>query len=108
MKRFLIALVVFVILAGLCFGPRLLHSLYRAATPESVMQSNLKEYARLASEELHLTGTAKIDAQKKRYRLFLWFHARGFPIDEGDGAVSFWQPWSDLIGYWEGDHGSGF
>ena len=72
------------------------------------MQNQRSEYSRLENSELRLTGAAKIDAQKTKYKLYLWFHARGFPIDEGDEPVSLWQPWIDLINYWRRDDGSRF
>jgi hypothetical protein len=108
MRLLFTRLAILVLLAVLLWGPNVIQALYRSATPDSVMQSQRKEYSRLDNAEVHLTGTAKIENQKARYKLFLWFHARGFPIDESDGEVSFWQPWRDLFGYWCGDDGSRF
>jgi hypothetical protein len=93
---------------GLMFfliGPLAIHAGYRAATPDSIMQDRVKEYNRLENAELQLTGPARIENAKTRGKLFLWFHARGHPIDEGDEESSLWQPWIDLIGYWVGDDG---
>jgi hypothetical protein len=53
-----------------------------------------------------LTGASKTNSQKARHKLFLWFHARGFPIDEGDEEYSLWRPWVELLDYWRGDDGA--
>jgi hypothetical protein len=72
------------------------------------MQNQRTEYSRLENSELLLTGTDKINAEKTRYKLFLWFYARGFPIDESDEPPPLWQPWIELMDYWRGDDGSRF
>jgi hypothetical protein len=90
------------------FGPDLVHAFYQSMTPDSVMQNQRTEYSRLDNSELKLTADARTDVEKKKYKLFLWFHARGFPIDEGDTPTPIWQPWTELIEYWEGDDGSRF
>jgi hypothetical protein len=90
------------------WGPSAIHAYYRTATPEEVMKSQLAQYSRLEKDELLFKGEAKIKVQKQRYQLFLWFHTRNFPIDESDEPAPIWQPWSDLIQYWDGDDGSQF
>jgi hypothetical protein len=90
------------------FGPSAIHAGYRAATPDAVVQDRRTEYQRLANGELRLTGAAKRASETTRGKLYLWFHARGFSIDEGDEETSLWQPWRDLIDYWRGDDGSRF
>ena len=108
-KVFLISLPLLVIgYSVFVFGPRLIQAHYRSATPDSDMQAQRAEYTRLANSELKLTGEAKISSEKKRYKLSLWLLARGFDIDGTDAEPSIWQPWTDLINYWEDDDGSRF
>ena len=81
-------------------GPSLIHRVYRAITPDSLMQSKRAEYTRLANNELHLQGDELVANAKARYKIYLWIHARGDCIDEGDGDPT--PIWSDLIDYWRG------
>jgi hypothetical protein len=93
------------------FGPIVIHKIYAYTTPESVMIAQRKEYSRLEKAEDTLTGADKVKIQKDRYKLYLWFNARGFPIDEGDGCdnrVHFGEPWRNLLDYWRDDDGSRF
>jgi hypothetical protein len=41
-------------------------------------------------------------SESAREKLFLWFHARGLSIDEGDEDQPLWHPWSELFQYWGG------
>ncbi|MGB8354165.1 MAG: hypothetical protein WCD79_09785, partial [Chthoniobacteraceae bacterium] len=100
----LTALVLFIIVILFLFVPVFIHTHYRSKTPDAVMKSQREEYSRLENSELHLTGVARIASEKKRDKLYLWFHARGFPIDEGDGGTPLWQDWSDLFDYWRSDN----
>ena len=104
--RYLFAL--FLVFVAFLFGPWLIHAGYRAATPEAVVQSQRAEYSRLANGESQLTEEARTASEKTRYKLYLWFHARGLTIDEGHESPPLWQPWSDLIDYWRDDDGSRF
>ena len=90
------------------FAPLLIHAVYRSVTPDALIQGRRAEYARMASEELVLAGTAKQSSEKARYQLYLWFHARGLSIDEGHAGGVFWQRWCDLINYWRDDDGKHF
>ena len=93
------------------FGPLVIRHIYASATTKSIMDEQRKEYSRLEQEEDDLTGLKKIKMQKDRYKLYLWFNARGFPIDEGDGCdnkIHLWEPWQNLIDYWRDDDGSRF
>ncbi len=58
--------------------------------------------------ESELTDAARNASERTRYKLYLWFHARGFSIDKGHEAASLWQSWSDLIDYWGDDDGLRF
>jgi hypothetical protein len=105
-KRLLAGILVLVLLALFFRGPSIIQTLYRHATPDSDMQAKRREYSRLDNAEIHLSGAAKVESQRARYKLYLWFYARGFPIDDGDGEVPFSQPWRNLIDYWDNDDGS--
>ena len=88
------------------FGPQIIHAAYRMNTPDAVIQKQRIEYSHLEDSELQLTGQGRIASQKARHKLFLWFHARGCSIDEGDREVPLWHPWKELIQYWS--FGDGF
>jgi hypothetical protein len=107
-RRFILVIGIFSALTFFVLGPELIHLIYRVFTPDSVMLEKRSQYSWMAETESTLSGAKKIQIQKDRYKLFLWFHARGFPIDEGDESLPFWQPWKDLIDHWRGDDGSRF
>jgi hypothetical protein len=90
-------------------GPIGIRKVYAYTTPESILKAKRAEYSKLEQAEDTSTGSTKIKFQKERYKLYLWFNARGFPIDEGDGCdnrIHLWEPWQRLINYWRGDDGS--
>lgn len=81
-------------------GPSAIHAAYRATTSAATIQNQRAEYRRLDEAELGLFGADKTANQNVRYKLFLWFHARGLNIDEGDGDLPIWHPWTELFRYW--------
>jgi hypothetical protein len=83
------------------FGPNCIHLFYWVQTPETVILSNRFDYNILEGEESRLDPKAQEVSIKKRFALFLWFHARGLDIDEGDEARSIWHPWNELMDYWK-------
>ena len=70
-------------------------------TPEAVIAAKRLDYDELADEESSLPPVAQEASIKKRHALFLWFHARGLNIDEGDEEHSIWHPWNELMEYWK-------
>ena len=100
--RIITALAVAVLAPATVFfiGPSVIHAAYRATTSAATMQSQRAEYRRLDEGESVLSGADKAASQNARYKLFLWFHARGLDIDEGDEDHPLWHPWTELFGYW--------
>lgn len=81
-------------------GPSAIHTAYRATTPAATIQSRRADYQRLAEAELGLSGIDLTTSQRARYKLSLWFHARGLNIDEDDEDHPLWHPWTELLSYW--------
>lgn len=100
--RIITALVLGVLALAMVFfiGPSVIHECYRATTSAATIQSQRAEYRRLDEGESGLSGADKSASQNARSKLFLWFHARGLDIDEGDEDHPLWQSWTELFGYW--------
>jgi hypothetical protein len=94
-------MVAFGLVLVILFGPNCIHFVYWVQTPETVILSNRFDYNILEGEESRLDPKAQEVSIKKRFALFLWFHARGLDIDEGDEARSIWHPWNELMDYWK-------
>ena len=96
--------VVFVlILAALSvsiYNASIVHFYYRVTTGKGDRGENTARYHYLALEELKLTGSDRVLIRKERKKLYYWFHARGWDIDEDEESQS--RPWDDLRIYWEG------
>ncbi|MBB5033823.1 hypothetical protein [Prosthecobacter vanneervenii] len=86
------------------WGPHCIQLFYYFTTPPAVISSHRQEYQRLANEESDLATEARMASIRQRSALYLWFHARGLNIDEGDDHESQWEsikrPWQELIQYW--------
>ena len=86
-------------------GADSIHLFYRLMTPEAVILSNRSNYETLANGERGLSSEAQEASTRRRHELYLWFHARGLNIDEGDDHESLWQsfkhPWLELMEYWK-------
>jgi hypothetical protein len=102
--RIITALAVAVLALAMVFfiGPSVIHEAYRATTSAATIESRRAEYRRLDEGESVLSGADKAASQNARYKLFLWFHARGLNIDEGDEDYPLWHPWTELFVYWRG------
>ena len=100
--RIITALIVTVLALAIVFfiGPSIIHAAYHATTSAATIQSQRAEYHRLDEAESGLSDTDKAINQNARHTLFLWFHARGLNIDEGDEDYPFWHPWAELLSYW--------
>lgn len=90
-KRIFIALVLACVL-GYYFIPTVIHSTYRFNTNEDLIITNKKLYNSLSQDNLNRN---KLDS------LYLWFHARGLPIDEDHNKISKSEQWKELISYWK-------
>lgn len=90
-----------VLLAVIFGGPHGIHLFYWLMTPKAVIADKRLDYETLAAAESRLSPVAQEASIKKRQALFLWFHARGLNIDEGDEERSIWHPWQELMEYWK-------
>ncbi len=84
-------------------GPSLIHLGYRAVTSTSDRHTQTERYHFLANTEVSdksLSEDQRESLRQERMRLFFWFHARGWNIDEGDEDRSWLHPWSELIQHW--------
>ncbi len=87
----------------LIVGPTVIHFAYRSITPLSTKESQIKRYQSLATAETFdgsLSEDERVKMRKERMNLFYWFHSRGWNIDEGDEAHSWFHPWFELVRYW--------
>ena len=94
-----------VIIVVVLAGPSFIHLGYRLATPASTRKAQAARYDFLANAEVFdktLSDGARQRMQGERVRLFYWFHARGWKIDEGDDKTSLLKPWRELFRYWKG------
>ena len=104
-KRVLVLLIALVLIL-FYFGPSLIHSIYRAGTPESERETNRSRYHELASKEVGnkpvmISERGQISEEKKK--LLYWFHARGWAIDEGSHESALEERkrhWRELFKYW--------
>jgi hypothetical protein len=97
-----VTLVVGVLLVAL-MGPSLIHLGYRAVTPSAVRRAQTDRYHFLANTEVSdksLSEEQRESLRQERMRLFYWFHARGWNIDEDDEDRSWLHPWRELIQHW--------
>jgi len=103
---------VLLILLGLCagcfFGPTLIHWSYRLGTTDVEREAKKGRYHELAHKEAFVrknAGAGREKPSEERRRIFYWFHARGWPIDEGwcgEGMLGEKKrQWRDLFQYWE-------
>ena len=87
----------------------LIHLAYRVTTPTSTKQIQTERYDYLANAEAFdksLSEEQRVRMQNERLRLFYWFHARGWNIDEGDEDSSWLQSWYELIRHWTSNQGA--
>lgn len=86
------------------FGPSLIHAVYRSGTSENERMGNKIRYDRLVFLGENAEGPVKERLDQERRRIFYWFHARGWNIDEGwhdsKPAGTTIREWRDLITYW--------
>lgn len=73
------------------WGPNVIHASYRGGVSETDKTELKAKYNNLTNQE-------------ERMKIYLWFHARGWNIDEG-WHENFLQKkkrdWSELIQYWQ-------
>ncbi|MDA7867610.1 hypothetical protein N9C66_00190 [Akkermansiaceae bacterium] len=93
-------LLVLVFVSAACFfgGPWMIHRAYRLTTSEAERDGSKIRYHRLASSERLAEGAELVEMRVERMRLYYWFHARGWAIDEGDHEEH--RPWRELFNHW--------
>jgi hypothetical protein len=98
--------VVFLFGAVFFFGPDVIHALYLAQTPTSLIKEQKDNYFRLENHEIGLHGQALAESQNERERICLWLSAQGVVDFDGEGSDTpppICQPWADLANYWRGE-----
>lgn len=102
-QRYLIlvgcALIVFLI--TFFSGPSAIWKTYQQSTSEKEKRERALRYHALANAELAMDDRSRFKSQEERLRLYYWFHARGWGIDEGHEDSSILDRWRDLIGHWK-------
>jgi hypothetical protein len=97
------------ILAALCTGyfagPALIHRAHRLTTSNSERRLMKQRYHELVAKEWDrsLADADRAQASKSRWAIYYWFHARGWPIDEGwhEGPLQETaRHWRELFQYW--------
>lgn len=88
------------ILLGYFFLPDLIHrwNLYHTSEDEVVKAKTT--YHELANSLNR--GVSSAEAEEKLHSIYLWFHVRGLPIDEGHGGLSKVTEWNEIIRYYQG------
>lgn len=95
------------LMAGLYFGPAMIHLGYRFGTEASEREENKVLYNQLANQVARAEGLSEAERAEitgEKNRVFLWFHARGWNIDEGWHESALGEKrrhWRELFQYWE-------
>jgi hypothetical protein len=88
------------ILVTFFWAPPVIWKAYREDTSEKEKTEKTRRYHHLANTEHLMDERSRLASQRERLRLFYWFHARGWPIDEGHEGSSTLGHWRDLVRYW--------
>ncbi len=88
------------LITGFLLGPVLLHLGYRAATTPEEKAQKEKTYFELAHAEFSMTAEALQKSRHERRKIYHWFHARGWDIDEGHETPPFAESWRQLFRHW--------
>ena len=82
-------------------GPSLIHLGYRMGTSDSEKQTMRERYQHLSQIKHHEKDPSEHQEQRD---IYLWFHIRGWNIDEGwheNFATERLRQWSELCEYWK-------
>ena len=96
-KRVIFALVLVALIVS-TYNASIVHLYYRIITTKADKEANTRRYHYLAYEELKLIRDDQISMREERRKLYYWFHARGWSIDEDEESKS--KPWQELRIYW--------
>lgn len=106
-RRFLFLSILLGPLAIFFAGLPLIHQGYRMATPPGERTESKSRYLELAEREFHdrrLTPSERLRIRSERMEIYYWFHARGWPIDEGwhESLIAKQSRlWGDLFKHWK-------
>ena len=90
LKIFIIVITVVLIYT---FTPKFIHGMIRINTKDSEVTFNRDMYELLVDNSFQNLNKSKIDS------LYLWFHVRGLPIDEGHIDKMIITEWKELKDY---------
>ena len=106
-RRFWALLLILFVVSGSCFYflPSVIHIVYSNQTSQSERESQLKRYQNICEEECRMTISTNdyMLLNREKDKIFYWFHARGWNIDEGWHENTFGEKvrhWKDLYAYW--------
>lgn len=102
MKFFLKSLWIFLTTIILLYllVPFLVHKMTLWGTPTEELKNNQLRYQEVLYEINGKPIDQNADERKELDSLYLWFHVRGLPIDEGHEGVPLSKRWSELIEYY--------
>src|SRR4051812_15144674 len=81
-------------------GPSVIWKAYQRTTSDKEKLEKRRRYQELANAEIGMDERSRLKSEEERTRLYYWFHARGWPIDEGHEGSSTLDHWRDLVRYW--------
>ena len=81
--------------------PSFTHFIYRSKTSDKEIKGNRQLYNSV-SNKINVGDSMKIKKNRKALdSLYLWFHVRDLPIDEGHDIISRNEQWQELFSYWK-------
>lgn len=76
--------------------PGLIHKINLYFTLDSEIIENRKQYNNLQLMS-YRNHDEQMNIEKQSKQLFLWFHIRGLPIDEGHHTISSTERWREFL-----------
>ncbi|SHJ45084.1 hypothetical protein SAMN02745181_2098 [Rubritalea squalenifaciens DSM 18772] len=100
-RRFWLLAAIALPILSFLWGPTLFHLVHRMGTSNSEKQTMRERYQHLSQIKHHEKDPTEHQEQRD---IYLWFHIRGWNIDEGwheNFATERLRQWSELCEYWE-------
>lgn len=94
---------VIAVMAFVFIGPMIIHLGYSLSTNKDEKDEKKELYHELANSESKQPFEERKDSIEKRRSLYLWFHARGWKIDEGHEEHAIYHEWDLLIQHWQNE-----